>query len=106
MLLTLAKDLVQVEKKQVEPEDAQSRAKAALTELFAEVKNGNTPIMVERMVADIDEIMCLVRFPNWQNTKAGEREIQKALRKIIYVKYKVKDQELFDKAFGYIRQYY
>lgn len=104
-LLTLAKELVQAEK-QVEPEDEQSRAKAALTELFAEVKNGNTPIMVERMVADIDEIVRLVRFPNWQNTKAGEREIQKALRKIIYVKYKVKDQELFDKAFGYIRQYY
>ena len=104
-LLTLAKDLVQAEK-QVEPEDEQSRAKAALTELFAEVKNGNTPIVVERMVADIDEIVRLVRFPNWQNTKAGEREIQKALRKIIYVKYKVKDQELFDKAFGYIRQYY
>ena len=104
-LLTLAKDLVQAEK-QVEPEDEQSRAKAALTELFAEVKNGNTPIMVERMVADIDEIVRLVRFPSWQNTKAGEREIQKALRKIIYVKYKVKDQELFDKAFGYIRQYY
>ena len=104
-LLTLAKDLVQAEK-QVEPEDEQSRAKAALTELFAEIKNGNTPIMVERMVADIDEIVRLVRFPNWQNTKAGEREILKALRKIIYVKYKVKDQELFDKAFGYIRQYY
>lgn len=104
-LLTLAKDLVQAEK-QVEPEDEQSRAKAALTELFAEIKNGNTPIMVERMVADIDEIVRLVRLPNWQNTKAGEREILKALRKIIYVKYKVKDQELFDKAFGYIRQYY
>ena len=31
---------------------------------------------------------------------------QKALRKVIYVKYQVKDQDLFDKAFGYIRQYY
>jgi type I restriction enzyme R subunit len=25
---------------------------------------------------------------------------------VIYVKYQVKDQDLFDKAFGYIRQYY
>ena len=58
------------------------------------------------MNAYCDEIVRLLPFPNWQNTKAGEREIQKALRKIIYVKYKVKDQELFDKAFGYIRQYY
>ena len=54
----------------------------------------------------IDEFVRLVRFPGWQNTKAGEREVQKALRKVIYVKYQVKDQDLFDKAFGYIRQYY
>jgi type I restriction enzyme R subunit len=31
--------------------------------------------MVERIVADIDEIVCLVRFPGWQSTKAGEREV-------------------------------
>jgi type I restriction enzyme R subunit len=104
-LLTLAKEVVQAEK-QVDPIDEQAKAKAALTELFAEVKNGKTPMVVERIVTDIDEIVRLVRFPGWQNTKAGEREVQKALRKVIYVKYQVKDQDLFDKAFGYIRQYY
>ena len=104
-LLTLAKEVVQAEK-QVDPVDEQAKAKAALTELFAEVKNGKTPVVIERIVNDIDEIVRLVRFPGWQNTKAGEREVQKALRKVIYVKYQVKDQDLFDKAFGYIRQYY
>jgi type I restriction enzyme R subunit len=104
-LLTLAKEVVQAEK-QVDPIDEQAKAKAALTELFAEVKNGKTPMVVERIVTDIDEIVRLVRFPGWQNTKAGEREVQKALRKVIHVKYQVKDQDLFDKAFGYIRQYY
>jgi type I restriction enzyme R subunit len=104
-LLTLAKDIVQAEKK-ADPVDEQAKAKAALTELFTEVKNGNTPVVVERIVNDIDEIVRLVRFPGWQNTKAGEREVQKALRKVIYVKYQVKDQDLFDKAYGYIRQYY
>jgi type I restriction enzyme R subunit len=79
---------------------------AALTELFAEVKGEATPVVVERLVSDIDEIVRMVRFPGWQETKSGEREVQKALRKVIYVKYKVKDQDLFDKAFGYIRQYY
>ncbi len=34
------------------------------------------------------------------------REVQKALRKVVYVDYKVKDQDLFDRAFGYVRQYY
>lgn len=104
-LLTLAREVVEAEQ-QVEPVDEQAKAKAALTELFAEVKNGQTPKVVERIVADIDEIVRLVRFPGWQSTKAGEREVQKALRKVIYVKYKIKDQDLFDKAFGYIRQYY
>ncbi len=104
-LLTLAKEVVQAEK-QVDPVDEQAQAKAALTELFAEVKNGTMPVVVERIVTDIDEIVRLVRFPGWQGTKAGEREVQKALRKVIYVKYQVKDQDLFDKAYGYIRQYY
>ncbi len=40
--------------------------------------------------------------------KSGEIEIKliARLRKVIYVKYQVKDQDLFDKTFGYIRQYY
>ncbi len=81
-LLTLARDVVQAEK-QVEPEDEQE--KAALTELFTAAKTGDTPVVVERIVTDIDEIVRMVRFPGWQNTKAGEREVQKALRKVIYV---------------------
>lgn len=104
-LLNLAKDVVQAEKKVV-PEDEQTKAKAALTELFNEVKSGKTPVVVERIVADIDEIVRMVRFPDWQNTTAGEREVQKALRSILYVKYKIKDQDVFDKAYGYIKQYY
>ncbi|MFZ1730430.1 MAG: HsdR family type I site-specific deoxyribonuclease [Bacteroidota bacterium] len=104
-LLVLAKEVVHAEK-QVDPVDEQAKAKAALTELLAEVRSGETPAVVERIVNDIDEIVRLVRFPGWQNTKAGEREVQKALRKVVYVKYQVKDQDLFDKSYGYIRQYY
>ena len=104
-LLTLAKEVVQAEQ-QVDPVDEQAKAKAALTELFTEAKNGQTPVVVERIVTDIDGIVRLVRFPGWQGTHAGEREVQKALRKVVYVKYQIKDQDLFDKAFGYIQQYY
>lgn len=28
------------------------------------------------------------------------------LRKVSYVKYKIKDQELFDREYGYIKKYY
>ncbi|WP_343039521.1 type I restriction endonuclease subunit R [Solidesulfovibrio aerotolerans] len=104
-LLVLAKEVVQAEQA-VDPEDEQFKAKAALTELLTEARNGKTPAIIERVVTDIDEIVRLVRFPGWQDTKAGEREVQKALRKIVYVKYQFKDQDLFDKAFIYIKQYY
>ena len=54
----------------------------------------------------IESNVRLVRFPGWQGTQAGEREIKKALRKALF-KYKLHaDEDLFDKAYTYIRQYY
>jgi type I restriction enzyme R subunit len=104
-LLELARDVVEAEKK-VDPVQEQDKAKAALTELFQQVKTNETPVIVERIVADIDEIVRMVRFPGWQQTTAGEREVQKALRKTLLKYHLHKDQELFDRAYGYIRQYY
>lgn len=104
-LLELAKDTVDAEQHS-DPVDTQEKAKAALTELFAESKSDKTPIIVERIVKDIDEIVRLVRFPEWQSTSAGERTVRKELRHLLYVKYQIKDQELFDKAYGYIKMYY
>jgi type I restriction enzyme R subunit len=104
-LLDLAKDVVEAEKEQP-AEVIEDQGKAALTELFGDIKNAQTPVIVERAVADIDEIVRQVRFPGWQQTAAGEREVQKALRKSL-LKYKLHtDQDLFDRAYGYIRQYY
>ena len=104
-LLQIAKEVLQAEK-EIPPEEDEDRGKAALSELFAEVKTAETPIMVERVVADIDEIVRFVRFPGWQDTLAGEREIKKALRKALF-KYKLHaEEELFEKAYSYIRQYY
>lgn len=104
-LLLLAKEVLQAEK-ETPPQEDEDRGKAALTELFNEVKTAETPIMVERVVADIDEIVRLVRFPGWQDTLAGEREVKKALRKSLF-KYKLHaDEDLFEKAYSYIRLYY
>jgi len=48
----------------------------------------------------------LVRFDGWQDTSTGEREVRKALRKILF-KYKLhQDKELFEKAYEYVREYY
>ncbi len=69
--------------------------------------NINHEIMYENIhVSDIDSIVKEVRFPGWQTTNADEREVQKALRKTL-LKYKLhKEEELFNKAYMYIREYY
>ena len=104
-ILEVAKDTVEAEK-QTDPQEEQDQALNALTELFNEVKGKHTHVIVERIVADIDGIVKQVRFPDWQNTTQGEREVRQALRKAL-LRYKLhNDQELFDKAYGYIRQYY
>ncbi|HOD98598.1 MAG TPA: HsdR family type I site-specific deoxyribonuclease [Bacteroidales bacterium] len=104
-LLNLARDVVTAERAQP-PVEREVQGKAALTKLFEEVKNPETPIIVARVVNDIDEIVRYVRFDGWQNTHAGEREVKKALRKTLF-KYRLhQDQELFNRAYGYIRQYY
>ncbi len=104
-LLDLARDVVATEQASP-PIELEDRGKAALTELFEETKNDDTPIMVKRVVNDIDEIVRHVRFNGWQNTHAGEREVKKALRKTLFRYQLHQDTDLFDRAYGYIREYY
>ena len=105
LLLELAKEAAQAER-EVVPKEEIDKGKAALTELFNGVRNSETPVIVERIVADIDNIVKIVRFPGWQNTTAGKQEVKKALRSVVWIKYKIKDKEVFDRAYSYIEQYY
>lgn len=105
LLLELAKEAAEAEK-EVVPEDEIDKGKAALTELFNSVKGRATPIIVERIVKDIDDIVRIVRFDGWQNTTAGKQEVKKALRSVIWIKYKIKDIDVFDKACKYVEMYY
>jgi type I restriction enzyme R subunit len=104
-LCKIAKETVQAEK-ELEAALQDKTPQAALTELFLELKTDQTPAVVERIVADIDAIVRVVRFPGWQHSTSGEREVQKSLRKAL-LKYQLhKDQVLFDRAYAYIKEYY
>jgi len=104
-ILEIAREVIEAER-ETDPEEERDRAREALTELFSEARSQNTHIIVERIVADIDEIVKQVRFPDWQHTSQGERLVQKELRRAL-LKYKLHtDQDLFDRAYAYIRQYY
>jgi len=103
-LLKLARETVALEREtKAEPIDD---SKEALTKLFEECKVEKTPVIIRKIVEDIDNVVKVTRFEGWQWTTAGEREIQKALRRTL-LKYQLhKEQELFDKAYSYIREHY
>ena len=58
-LCKLAKETLQAEK-ELEEEVQEKSPKAALTELFLELKSDQTPAVVERIVTDIDAIVRVV----------------------------------------------
>ena len=104
-LCEIAKQTIQAEKEtKVKLENISP--KAALTELFLEIKTDSTPAVVERIVNDIDAVVRIVRFPGWQKSNAGERQIQKTLRKSLLKFNLHKDQLLFERAYEYINEYY
>ncbi|MCK5739064.1 type I restriction endonuclease subunit R, partial [bacterium] len=104
-LCKLAQETVRAEKEVLGILE-QKTAKTALTELFLEMKTDKTPAIVERIVNHIDGIVKMVRFPGWQQTTAGEREVQKALRRALLTYQLHKDQALFERAYAYIKEYY
>ncbi|MFY1586334.1 type I restriction endonuclease subunit R [Micromonospora sp. WMMD734] len=104
-LFQLAKDTVAAEKTAAEvPREDQGRA--ALTELFESLKGNGTPIIAEKIVAEVDKVVRAVRFTGWQDTRDGDREVQQALRRTLYIKFKIRDPDVYERALGYIREYY
>src|SRR5512136_2761495 len=74
--------------------------------LFRDTVTAQMPASVKQIVNEIDAIVRIVRFRGWQQTIAGEREVQKALRKTL-LRYQLhREQELFDRAYAYIKEYY
>ena len=107
-LLALAKETLETERKMEQPQDKRQQARAALTELFESIKTPNTPIVVENVVNDIDNnvVDIVRRFSNAFKTVTGQNEVRKMLRTILWLKYKIKDNEVFEKAYKYVEMYY
>ena len=107
-LLDLAKEVLYVEQKLNQPQDKRQQARDALTVLFESVKTDETPIVVENVVNDIDsQVVDIVRrFNNAFRTVSGQQEVRKMLRSILWLKYKIKDNDVFEKAYKYVEMYY
>lgn len=107
-LLKMAREVLTIEKEENQPEDRRRQARAALTELFESIKSPEMPIIVENVVNDIDtQVVEIVRkFRETFETVTGQNEVKKRLRSILWLKYQIKDPEVFEKAYSYVEQYY
>lgn len=105
MLFQLARDTL-AEEKRIALIPREEKGKAALTELFESIRSESTPIIVSAVVADVDAVVMAVRFPGWQETAAGDREVRKALRQALWVKYQLRDEDAYQRAYEYIKEYY
>jgi type I restriction enzyme R subunit len=104
-LFALARDTVAAEKAAAEI-PREERGKAALTELFQSLKGNGTPIIAEKVVNEVDEVVRAVRFTGWQDTREGDRLVQQSLRRTLWTKFKIRDNDVYERALGYIREYY
>lgn len=107
-LLQLDREVLEEEKKVEQPKDSHAKARAALTDLFQSIKTEETPIIVEQVINDIDnEVVNTIRqFKNAFKSVTARREIKKKLRSILWIKYQIKDNDVFERAYSYIEQYY
>ena len=81
-------------------------APAKLTDLFKEATIKYPHINAERVVQDIDDAVRKVRTPDWQSSPEDVRVVQERLRTTL-LKYQLQsDQQLFDRAMAFVRQYY
>ena len=72
----------------------------SLTEVF-----GNLGVS-EHIIRDIDDRVNTARFDNWQNTVTGQNNVKAALRTVMWVKYGIKDDDIFDRVYKYVEQHY
>lgn len=105
-LLDAARDAVHLDNGSGQDDKIVKDNKTALSELFKEVRNDQTPEIISRIVDDIDKIVKATRFHGWQNTTAGDREMKQVLRKTLFNYQLHKDAELFEKACAYISEHY
>lgn len=101
-LIDLARSVIAIEKEtKAIVEDTERKT---LTRIF---EKANTPSdEIKKIIDEIDEIITQERYDGWQNTSHGTKLIQQKLYRILYDHKLSDDEELFDKAYNYIREHY
>ena len=80
--------------------------KGALTQIFQEYAPKDTPVIIGRVVDDIDRIVDEVGWDGWSKTREGDKRVRIALRKVLVHYGLPAEGDLFDHAYAYVHENY
>ena len=105
---TLAKDLTAAEKAEDEGtlELLPDPRIGALTQIFQEYAPADAPMLVERVVKDIDAIVKQVSYDGWEATLEGDKLVRRHVRQVLRKHQLHTADGLFEKAYAYIAEHY
>ncbi|MFN8620616.1 MAG: HsdR family type I site-specific deoxyribonuclease [Chloroflexota bacterium] len=80
--------------------------RGALTQILEEYAPPGVPVIVSKVVEDIDALVRPIRGSRWQESQPGDREVRQQLRLILRNAGLPPSGELYDRAYAYIREHY
>ena len=78
----------------------------ALTQIRREYAPPGVPVIVGKVVEEIDAIVRPIRGQRWQESQPGDREVRRQLRLVLNSAGLPPAGDLFDRAYAYIREHY
>jgi type I restriction enzyme R subunit len=109
-LLELARQIVGAERAEAEGRLDRFQVldpdRGALTQILQEYAPPGTPVIVERVVEQIDAIVKPIRGTRWQESQPGDREVRRQLRLVLKNAGLPPQGDLYDRAYAYIREHY
>ncbi|MGD0249079.1 MAG: type I restriction endonuclease subunit R, partial [Candidatus Limnocylindrales bacterium] len=109
-LLELARQIVGAERAEAEGRLDRFQVldpdRGALTQILEEYAPASTPVIVQRVVEQIDAIVKPIRGTRWQESQPGDREVRRQLRLVLKNNGLPPQGELYDRAYAYIREHY
>jgi len=109
-LLDLARQLVEAERAEADGRLDQFQVldpdRGALTQIMEEYAPPGVPVIVAKVVEEIDALVRPIRGTHWQESQPGDREVRRQLRLVLKVSGLPPSGDLYDRAYAYIREHY
>ena len=109
-LLDLARQLVEAERAEADGRLDQFQVldpdKGALTQILTEYAPPDVPVIVAKVVEEVDALVRPIRGTRWQESQPGDREVRRQLRLVLKNSGLPPSGDLYDRAYAYIREHY